>query len=225
MSFDKIFKLTGSGKDIEIEISPTAKEIPEFKQIIWKDKGSKGDYDGRLKHQAKRIFLYIYYVADPRSTCANLALTDRKNKARSLAGLEEDWKETQLIVAAIVVYKDLLELSATANSYYAAEKALYALAEDIKWAHEECENHKTLLRAKIKEANSKSTVGLVDVAAMKEYSAIVTALSKAQDTLADLIERLPKLKKTVDELAAKFAEEGGGKARIHGGRELGNREA
>ena len=38
--------------------------IPEFRKILERDRGSKGDQQGRLKIQATKEFHYIYGIAD-----------------------------------------------------------------------------------------------------------------------------------------------------------------
>lgn len=221
MSFEKIFVLDSEGN---IEINPLAKQIPEYKMVLMKDKGSEGDYDGRRKLKSKKEFLYIYHMCDPRSLCYNLGQIDKEIVAKKTAGLPEDWKESDFIIDAIVRYKLDIILTATGNSYYAAEKGLFSVAEDIKYLQDENENLKSELREELKKMRAMRDTA-DRVTAIAEITNLIKTITDNQKNMSTVIQSLPKLKQTVDELAAKYAEEGGGSARIHGGGTLGNREA
>lgn len=221
MAFNDLFKLTTAGG---IQISDEAKTIPEYRRIISRDKGSKGDGDGRRKEQAKRELLYMYHMVHPASVCAKLPYKEKRALAIRTAGLEEDFKEDIDITKAVSRYQLDIQLTAIGNSYYAAEKSMFSMAEDIKFLQEQADNLKSLLREKSKELNENKTVKLEDTGLAKELIGLMKELSSIQAEIAANIAKLPKLKETVDLLATKFAEEGGGKLKIIGNRELGNRE-
>lgn len=220
MAFDKVFKLTSEG---DIELSPFAKKVPEYKAIIVKKVFVAGDSEGKKKLWNERVFIYIYHLVDPRSECKNLSAIERRVKALERAGLEPDFKDTQIVLEAINRYKEDIPLNATANAYYASEKALYSVAEDTKWLLETSNNVKEILRAKIKELNT-GIIKLEDTGLLKEMLSCIESITKVEKDISNVIKTLPDMKKVLDELAAKYSEEGGGQQRIHGGGTLGNRE-
>jgi len=221
MSLDRILTLKGT----DVEIHPMAKLVPEYKMIIMKSEPVKGDNDGRKKIQAKKEFLYIYHLIDPRSICSNLPYSQRREKARITAGLDEDWKESQFVTAAVLRYKEDILLSATGNSYYAAERSLFSVAEDVKWLQEECDGVKSNLRDKLKQLKKNNTLALEDTALVNEVVAMIDNISSTQKKILAIIKDMPAMKVVVEDLYNKYAQEGGGKVRIHGGGDLGNREA
>jgi ribosomal protein L17 len=221
MSFEKVFNITPDG---DIELSPIAKQIPEYKEIIIHSPRVDRDSDGRKKTWAKQVFLYIYHFVDPRSQCKNLSAIERRKKALELAGCKPDFKDSGLVVAAMARYKQDLPLDATANAYFASEKALYSVSEDIKWMLENTNNVKEILRGNLTRLNQENTIKVEDTGLIKEIIVLMKELSSTEKDIASVIKELPTMKKVLDELAAKYAEQGGGKQKVHGGGELGNRE-
>ena len=63
--------------------------IAEFRILLRRDKGSKGDVDGRKKLHAQREFTYIYHYCDFKSQFREFAEMDRRNEALRNAGLED----------------------------------------------------------------------------------------------------------------------------------------
>ena len=221
MAFNDLFKLTSSG---ELVISDEAQSIPEYKRLITRDKGSKGDGEGRRKKQSKRELLYMYHMVHPASICANLPNYEKIVLAKRTADLDEDWKADKDVLKAIDRYKIDIKLTSTGNSYYAAEKSLFSMSEDIKFLQEQADNLKAILRDKSRELNANGIQKLEDTGLVKEVVALIKELSSVQKEIAKNIAELPKMKAVVDDLATKFAEEGGGKIKVVGNRELGNRE-
>ena len=220
MSFNTLLKVSSSGK---ITISEEAYTIPEYKNLISKDKGSKGDHDGRKKERTKKYFLYMYHLIHPASINANiLSYSERKKAAIKTSGLEEDFKEHDDLIKAIERYKSDIKLTSIGNAYYAAEKSLFSIAEDIKYYQDQADDLKIMYRTKL--AEFKNVIDLENLEPVKVISGLLDNLTKTQGELLKNIERLPKAKAIVDDLAAKFAEEGGGKIKKVGGGQVGNRE-
>lgn len=221
MAFNDLFRVTIAGG---LTISEEAKAIPEYRRLISRDKGSKGDGDGRRKEQSKRELLYMYHMVHPASICANLPYKEKKALAIKTAGLEPDWKEDIDVTKAIDRYQEDIELTSIGNSYYAAERSMFSTASDIKFLQEQADNLKSLLRAKSNELNTNKIQNLEDTGLIKEVLGLIKELSTIQSEILKNIEKLPKAKSIVDLLATKFAEEGGNKIKVVGDRELGNRE-
>jgi hypothetical protein len=82
--------------------------IPEFAEIIRKDKGCKGDADGRKKYLSKKIFTFIYHYCDFLSQFSDFGQEERRKEALYNAGLEES-DITTTVEIAIEKYKKLQE--------------------------------------------------------------------------------------------------------------------
>lgn len=86
--------------------NPEVRMFEPFRKIIERDKGSKGDADGRKKAIATKELAFIYWFADPRSTY-NERYRDEKEryfKVKAIVGLPEDWEADDLIRNAIDFY-------------------------------------------------------------------------------------------------------------------------
>ena len=88
--------------------------IKEFKKILTRDKGSKGDVDGRKKLQAIREFTFIYHYCDYASKFGNYSEEDKLSQCISNADLPQDFNYTkdEDLVAAISKYKQIQETPA-----------------------------------------------------------------------------------------------------------------
>lgn len=85
--------------------------ITEFKEILKRDRGSKGDVQGRAKLQATKEFLYIYHMVDFRSPYENFPVSERKERALADSGISEEEATDELLLTALTKYKLLLENS------------------------------------------------------------------------------------------------------------------
>lgn len=76
---------------------PEAREIPAFKEMLARDKGSPGDHDGRKKLVAFKEFMFIHLYYHPLSTLRDLEDKERFKTARGLSNLNSDWEIDSLI--------------------------------------------------------------------------------------------------------------------------------
>lgn len=86
----------------------------EFKLIVTRDKGSKGDTQGRKKQQAIRELTFIYHFCDFRSAYSNYSELDRVPAAIESSELPKDFnylKDDELCTA-IELYKELQNTAA-----------------------------------------------------------------------------------------------------------------
>lgn len=96
-------------KDNNIVINkPEVLTIPAFTNILRRDKGSPGDFDGRKKYKAFKEFAYIYHMADVKSVPnANGFNKAKANKyAIEKSGLDKDYKPDKVVREAIAIYKE-----------------------------------------------------------------------------------------------------------------------
>lgn len=86
--------------------NPEVRMFVPFRKIIERDKGSKGDIDGRRKYNATKELAFIYWFADPRSNYKESYQneTERVEKIKKLLNLSEDWQPDTLIKDAISFY-------------------------------------------------------------------------------------------------------------------------
>lgn len=107
--------------------SPEVRMFAPLRKIVERDKGSKGDHDGRKKYIATKELAFVYFYADPRPgfTERYKDVKLRIDKIKIKLDLPEDWFPDEIIDEAITFYladlKDdqdlqLLDAAASANS-------------------------------------------------------------------------------------------------------------
>jgi len=103
--------------------------IPEFAELIRRDKGSKGDYRGDKKLKARREFTFIYFDLDFTSPIREYSEWERREEAMKYADLKESDLD-DAVMTAHAKYLELLNNSARSlKTLKAVEKSLDALDE------------------------------------------------------------------------------------------------
>lgn len=99
----------------------------EFKEIVHRDKGSKGDNDGRKKYRAIKELTYVYHMCDYRSFCRELDESEVQVRAIEESGLSDEKfnPKDEVILAAIEKYK-LLQNTRSVRQLEATRKAIDA---------------------------------------------------------------------------------------------------
>jgi hypothetical protein len=115
-------------EDFTVKPSAFTLEIEPFKSIVKRDKGSKGDSQGRNKLQAKRELLYIWLSTDHRSPYLSYEESVRDASIKRVLEFEDSWKPDELVQQGIEVYTeltttDLIKLLVSARS------AIYKLGQ------------------------------------------------------------------------------------------------
>lgn len=85
--------------------------VPEFKKILVKSKPCAGDYDGRKKLHANRIFTFIYMLVDFKSPLRDMEEKEKLKEALRCAELEKDDITTE-VEEATAIYELYQENSA-----------------------------------------------------------------------------------------------------------------
>lgn len=101
--------------------------IPEFKALLTRDKGSKGDYRGEKKLKATREFTYIYFYADFSSPIRDWEDDERKTEALYYAQLEEADIDNAVLEAQEKYFNMQLEMSRPLRTLKSLYKGLYAM--------------------------------------------------------------------------------------------------
>lgn len=101
--------------------------IPELDKLIKRDKGSKGDSEGRNKLKAKKEFTFIYFYVDFSSPIRDWEEQERMKESLSYAGLSmKDIDED--VWAACTKYKELMfKSSRSLRTLTAVKKGLNAM--------------------------------------------------------------------------------------------------
>lgn len=219
-----IFLIDGETKELTINKKEIL-NVKEFKDILQRDKGGyiKGDSDGRKKLMAIAEFKYIYLYANPTSIYRDLADDDRAAKAKRDAELPDIWKVDRLVQAGLDKFKELLNMSALFWSYLNANRAVYALGEDLKFFNS--------LRDKMRDTIKEKTLLLESETLEETRQTLEAEIDHATTRLMDLGIKINNISNTlptgfdnIEKLNKKLIKEGQKGAEIYGGGQVNNRE-
>lgn len=195
--------------------------IPEFRAILERDKGSKGDNDGRKKFRAFKEFYYIYLISDLESWINKAGLNDKEKHKNAIkdCGLEETFKPDDEIKAAIAKYQEvqlatlpaLSTLSTILKGLKVADKISQSIIENMETV---MENHKIKKQASIGEGNPLSAGDDLVVA-----QNLVSQLNQ----LMEISIKIPKTIETLEKIEDRLAKDKSGVTLGRGGKEIGNR--
>ena len=101
--------------------------IPEFKALLTRDKGSKGDYRGDKKLKATKEFTYIYFYADFSSPIRDWEDEERKTEALYYAQLEEQDIDSVVLEAQEKYFSMQMEMSRPLRTLKSLYKGLHAM--------------------------------------------------------------------------------------------------
>ena len=91
------------------EPAAEARYIRVFNEIVRRDRGSKGDAQGRFKQQACRELSFIYHMGDYRSPYFNVASPEERQKKIIEDVFPEPWQPDDLVLEGLETYKGLLQ--------------------------------------------------------------------------------------------------------------------
>jgi hypothetical protein len=94
---------------LAITIDPHTLEIKEFKALVTRDKGSRGDSQGRKKLQAKRDLAFVYFFCDVDSPYQHDAADARFDALKKDLEYPEDWslEKDKVMLAAVHKYIEI----------------------------------------------------------------------------------------------------------------------
>ena len=101
--------------------------IPEFANLLKRDKGSAGDYRGEKKLKARREFAFIYFDLDFTSPIREWDEFERREEAMKYAGLTEADMDAAVMDAHRKYNELLLKSSRSLKTLRAVEKSLDAM--------------------------------------------------------------------------------------------------
>ena len=196
--------------------------IKEFKKILTRDKGSKGDVDGRKKLQAIREFTFIYHYCDYASKFGNFSEEDKLSQCIANADLPEDFNYTKDddLVAAISKYKQLQETPAL--------KLLHELKEGLHSSHRVIRKmrlhlEQELANLDLKDINQEEEIE-EDGKSKKKKVDPITKIATALENLINISNKISPAIDSVDDLVEKVKKELGDTTNLRGNREKGHQE-
>lgn len=101
--------------------------VPEFSTLLKRDRGSKGDSDGRKKLKARQEFTYIYFMWDFSSPLRDWEEHERHEEALRYAGLTEANMDKDLVTASNHYNMLLMKSARSLRTLRAVQKSLDSL--------------------------------------------------------------------------------------------------
>lgn len=212
---------------------PVVTSIPAFRAVLSRDRGSKGDSQGKMKLMAFKHLLYIYYVADLRSS---LVLDGTKksmihSEALLMTGLPDTFRVDKVISTAIEKYKEM-QLDTPEIRMLVSLKRGLALASKvvevlIAKIEDDLEYYATAdlvatsegdLEVLGKEVDAEKELELIDPS--KILKRLLDNIKKITSIGSDVNKTLATVKEVEEKIKRQMSEEGA----VRGGVTLGNRE-
>jgi len=199
--------------------------IKEFKKILTRDKGSKGDIDGRKKLQAIREFTFIYHFCDYASKFGNYPEDDKEKECAINADLPQDFDYTkdEDLVIAIAKYKKLQETPAI--------KMLNEAREGLHLSHKVIRKIRLHLESELAKIDLSTIVNEEETADQddknkkdKKKVDPITKITTALEGLISLTNKIEPAITNVDNLIEKVKKELGDTTGLRGKREKGFQE-
>lgn len=211
---------------------------PPLYEIFKRDRGSKGDSDGRLKLQAFKELAFIYYLADIEADCSKFGYTGKEanEKGRVFARLDSDFKPDKLINEAIQYYKDyqkddpinliLQELKIGLRNNYRiysqSNEVINLKLQELEEIREGIKSGKELINpAKHKENSDNSETLPVDTFTM--LTSNIDSLLKYSKNIYNIISDLPTALDNLQTLENKVKARKNIKKTARGGSVIGKR--
>lgn len=178
--------------------NPEVRMIREFNDLLVRDKGSKGDADGRKKYIAIKELTYVHFMAYYNSEfIASYSEEERPKRIKESIGLPTDWKPDAKVELAVLKYKELNStptmdsLTETKESLFSANKIIKLLRRRLESKLQDLENvMQTSTDEDVEKTISKT---LEDT--MKMYDQIMKTAEKMPvtvETITKLEERIRK---------------------------------
>ena len=195
--------------------------IPEFRTILERDRGSKGDADGRKKFKAFKEFLYIYWMADLESWIGRGGYTEKEKHKLAVkeSELEEDWKADEAIRTAIAKY------SSTQLAMLPALDTLNSILTGLRTVDKVSKSIINNIDATIEQQEKAKENAIKNGEPMKigDDLVITTNLVAQLKQLLDISNKIPTTIKVLQEIEDRLAKEKSGINLGRGGKKIGNR--
>lgn len=179
--------------------NPEVRTIKAFKDLLIRDKGSKGDADGREKKQALKELAFIYFIAYYNSEfITSYSEEDRIPAIKRHLALAEDWQPDALVELAIITYKELIS-TPSSDSLVEARESLFSANKIIKILRKQ-------LESLLQQLDSQLT-GLTDEESEKMVSGLIEKTTKLYDKIMSIADKMPSTLDTINKLEERVKKE------------------
>lgn len=216
----KLFEL---GEDFLVKLDQTwISTIKEFKVLLARDRGTKGDVQARKKLQAQKEFTFIFNYCDYRSKCINYSERDRLKAAIKNSELGPDFnlnKDPELL-AAVECYNALQTTPAL--------KMIRSLKEGVHTGHRVVDHIINYLNTKLDEIDNAEGIALEEkTRTVGGKTFIIDPVKEIEEKLNVIMrisKELPKTLESIEELEGKVTKELAELPNLKGGANKGIRE-
>ncbi len=185
--------------------NPEARLIKEYKAILARDKGSKGDYDGRNKSIATRELAFVCFFANLKSIY-HIQFEDenrREKEIKTALELPLEWKRDDLINRAITEYSST-QITPSSNLLVSVRRALNTSKKIVDHLEQEVRENSSLLEGgNSSDAERKSLMTKIKadvkeiITISKDISEQLEAIDKLEDKYVKELEIIKGRKNAV----------------------------
>ena len=169
--------------EFDVSVAPEALELKAFKALVTRDKGSKGDHDGRKKYRAKAEFAYIWHMTHVDSPYFSQERALRhKNLVKDLF-VDEPWKPDELVQEALALYESLVKTTSV------------RVLETIRDSLIVTDN---MTKKLIENISDRITNGEYKKVVLNRVGTPISGVSIIMDDLTQLIKLSNEIPKTID---------------------------
>ena len=160
--------------------NPEARMIKEFLYLITRDKGSKGDADGRKKRLATKELAFVHFIGHHNSEFVlTFEENEREEKIKKFLDLPSDWKPDAAVKEAVGVYEEMME-TPSVIALRETREALFSATKLTSMFRRRLENKVIILEQNIDTANEN---GELDKA-LTDYNKIIEIAKNIPNQLA-----------------------------------------
>lgn len=173
--------------------------IKEFRDIIVRDKGSKGDNDGREKRMATKELAYIHFITYHNSEfITSYSEDERPEQIRKHLALPDGWKADALIKLACITYKELTS-TPSSNTLVEAREALFGADKLLKIYRKKFESVLQQMDAQIS--------GVTEEEIEKEEGRLLSLSDSYYAKIMDISKKMPDVLDTIHKLEERVKRE------------------
>lgn len=181
--------------------NPEVRTIKEFRDLLARDKSSKGDSQGKLKLIATKELAYVHFISHPNSEfVTSYSESERPAKIKKHLALPEEWKCDALVELAILTYKELIGTPST-NFLVEARESLFSAETIVKILRRRLESRLQELNSQITGVDEEETEKLIERLidkTTKDYDQIIKMAEKMPTTLDTVLKLEQRIKKEME---------------------------
>lgn len=179
--------------------NPEVRLIKDFNALLTRDKGSKGDHDGRNKLMSTKELAFVHFISYPNSEfVTGYPEENRVNAIKKHLGLPESWKPDSLVELACITYKELI-FTPSSDSLVEARESLFSANKLIKMMRKR-------LESKLQQLDAQLT-GVSEEEAEKQIQEDLDRTIKDFEKIIDISKKMPDTLDTIHKLEERVKKE------------------